>query len=116
DNLQVRYPDSVHDFPPHVRAEAYLFLDKALNFDPPVAHKEDRIPDLKEELPRTLPHEPADAVSTLKLLPGFHADLVAAEPIVKSPVACDFDENGRLYVCEMLDYPEGNPEDPVGRI
>lgn len=29
-NLQVRYPDAAHDFPPEVRLEAYKFIDKAL--------------------------------------------------------------------------------------
>jgi hypothetical protein len=29
-HLQVRYPDSAHDFPPAVREEAYRFLDEAL--------------------------------------------------------------------------------------
>ena len=29
-NLQVRYPDAIHDFPPGVRIEAYQFIDKML--------------------------------------------------------------------------------------
>src|SRR5438034_3615575 len=32
-------------------------------------------------------------------------ELVAAEPDVISPVAIAFDAEGRLYVAEMLDYP-----------
>ena len=114
--LKVVYPDCPHDFPPDVRAQAYAFLDKSLKFDPPVSSIEEKIPDLKNELPRTPPHEPKDALATIKVLPGFRVELAACEPVVMSPVACDFDENGRLFVCEMLDYPEANPEDPVGRI
>ncbi|MFO7826026.1 MAG: alpha/beta fold hydrolase [Cyclobacterium sp.] len=34
DNLQVRYPDAGHDFPPETRKEAYAFLDKYFGFDP----------------------------------------------------------------------------------
>ncbi len=30
DRLQVRYPDSGHDFPPAVRREAYAFVDQVL--------------------------------------------------------------------------------------
>ena len=30
DRLQVRYPDSGHDFPPPVRREAYTFIDRVL--------------------------------------------------------------------------------------
>jgi dienelactone hydrolase len=36
DMLQVRYPDSGHDFPPKVRLEAYQFIDKILKHSPNV--------------------------------------------------------------------------------
>jgi len=36
DNLQVRYPDAQHDFPPEVRLEAYRFIDKVFKHVPPV--------------------------------------------------------------------------------
>ena len=36
--------------------------------------------------------------------PGFRVDLVAAEPLLRSPVAIDFDEDGRLYVAEFPEY------------
>ena len=32
-------------------------------------------------------------------------ELVAAEPMVQSPVAAAFDADGNLYVGEMRDYP-----------
>lgn len=51
----------------------------------------------------------------IRTLPGFRAELVAAEPLVFSPVAIDFDADGRAYVCEMVDYPFPSP-DPLGRI
>jgi putative membrane-bound dehydrogenase-like protein len=47
--------------------------------------------------------------------PGFRFDQVAAEPLVISPVALSFDENGRLYVVEMRDYSERRPE-RLGRV
>lgn len=34
DNLQVRYPDAEHDFPPAVRLQAYRFIDKVLEHTP----------------------------------------------------------------------------------
>jgi len=34
DRLQVRYPDSGHDFPPAVRREAYAFIDQLLQHKP----------------------------------------------------------------------------------
>src|SRR5437764_2933261 len=61
--------------------------------------------DYAAELPRIPPTEPADALKTFKLRPGFRIELVAAEPLLRSPVAIDFDEDGRLFVVE---YPEYN--------
>jgi putative membrane-bound dehydrogenase-like protein len=45
-------------------------------------------------------------------------ELVAAEPLVASPVAAAFDEDGNLFVCEMRDYPykPGAGKQPLGRI
>jgi pimeloyl-ACP methyl ester carboxylesterase len=34
DQLQVRYPDSAHDFPPQVRREVYAFIDRVLQHTP----------------------------------------------------------------------------------
>src|SRR5262249_13624891 len=61
--------------------------------------------DYSAELPRIAPKEPADALKTFKLRPGFRIELVAAEPLIHSPVALDFDEDGRMFVVE---YPEYN--------
>jgi hypothetical protein len=36
DNLQVRYPDAQHDFPPDVRLEAYRFIDQVFKHTPSV--------------------------------------------------------------------------------
>lgn len=36
DNLQVRYPDAQHDFPPDVRLEAYRFIDKVFKHTPTI--------------------------------------------------------------------------------
>jgi putative membrane-bound dehydrogenase-like protein len=60
---------------------------------------------LADELPRIPPVEPAKALATFHLEHGFQLELVAAEPLVASPVDACFDENGRMYVAEMRDYP-----------
>ncbi len=73
---------------------------------------------LAAELRPIPPREPHEALATFELKHGFHLDLVAHEPLVTDPIAAAFDENGRLYVAEMCDYPyhpkEG--EKPLGRI
>src|SRR6516162_10279441 len=66
--------------------------------------------DFSDELPRIAPHEPAEALTTFQTLPGFRMEQIAAEPLVHSPVALSFDENGRMYVVEMIDYSEQDKE------
>ena len=43
---------------------------------------------------------------------------MVSEPLVKDPVAIDWDEEGRLWVVEMADYPLGmdGAERPGGRV
>ena len=57
-------------------------------------------------LPRIPPREPAAAMATFQVAPGFRIEQVAAEPLLHSPVAIDFDDRGRCYVVEMIDYSE----------
>ena len=62
--------------------------------------------DYAGQLPRIAPTAPADAVATIRVLPGFRVEQVAAEPLVLDPVAMAFDEAGRLFIVEMCDYSE----------
>jgi putative membrane-bound dehydrogenase-like protein len=64
------------------------------------------------------PLSPEEAQKLFRLPPGLHIELVACEPDLQSPVAMAFDEAGRLWVVEMLDYPNGpgKGKPPEGRI
>jgi putative membrane-bound dehydrogenase-like protein len=62
---------------------------------------------------KSSPLSPKDALKGFRVPEGFTVELVASEPELMSPVALAFDENGRLYVVEMADYPLGPPS---GRI
>jgi putative membrane-bound dehydrogenase-like protein len=44
--------------------------------------------------------------------PGFHVELAAAEPLLQSPVAIDFDENGRIYVAQFPEYNQYASDKP----
>jgi putative membrane-bound dehydrogenase-like protein len=69
------------------------------------------------DLPRFPANEPKDALKTFQIKKGFHLEIAACEPIIASPVALSFDENGRLFVVEMIDYSERREETPhLGRI
>src|SRR5216117_1069461 len=66
---------------------------------------EQRVADPKE-LPRFPPVAAGDALNTFQLSKGFRLELVAPEPLVTDPIALAFDEDGRLFVLEMNDYPD----------
>ncbi len=68
-----------------------------------------------DDWPRVPATEPAQAAATLQVRDGFRVEIVASEPLIASPVAMAFDENGRLYVAEMRDYSERRDE-RLGRI
>ena len=67
------------------------------------------------DLPRLMPLDPAAALDSFRIKPGFQIELAAAEPLVADPVAMDFDAAGQLYVVEMRGYSE-RAEDRLGRI
>ena len=64
---------------------------------------------------------PDDEMMQFYLPPGFHVELVAAEPVIQDPIAIDWDPDGRMWVVEYpefvpdLETPEPNLA-PIGRI
>lgn len=61
------------------------------------------------------PYEPQDALNTFTIEPGFRIEAYITEPDIRSPVAMEFDERGRIYVVEAPGYPL-NLEAKVGRV
>ena len=47
------------------------------------------------------------SLASIRVAPGFKVELVAAEPLVKDPIAFDWGADGKLWVVEMGDYPLG---------
>jgi putative membrane-bound dehydrogenase-like protein len=74
--------------------------------------------DLAGELPRIKPLEPAVALKSFRIHPGFRLEPVAVEPLVTDPVSVCYDADGRLYVVEMrgYPYPEKTPSGNVTRL
>ena len=60
------------------------------------------------------PYSPKEALQTIKVEKGFRVELFASEPLITSPVAMEFDENGRIFVVEMPGYPLDTR--PTGRV
>ena len=61
------------------------------------------------------PYSAKDALKTFQIEPGFHIEPYITEPDIRSPVAMEFDENGRIYVVEDPGYPL-NVQGKVGRV
>ena len=67
------------------------------------------------------PLSPADALKTFFMAPGYHLELVAAEPLIQDPIVITWDPDGRLWAVEMPGFVKslGTVEpnlDPIGRI
>jgi len=64
------------------------------------------------------PLSPEESLKAFRLTSDLKIEIVAAEPEVVSPVSIAFDEEGRLWVVEMSDYPNGPApgEPPKSRI
>lgn len=76
--------------------------------------------DLKFKLPVPPVLTAAEAAKAIKLPKGFKIECVASEPMIEAPVAISWDDQGRLYVCEMRGYMNDanakGEDQPLGRI
>src|SRR3954467_4389993 len=65
--------------------------------DEPIPHHQDHPPG-----PALSPQE---AIAAMKVPESFSVELVASEPDIVNPVAMTFDERGRIWITESLEYP-----------
>ena len=70
--------------------------------------------DYSAELPPTPLKDARESQKMFAVRPGFRVELAAAEPLLRSPVAMDFDEDGRLYVAEFPEYNQYADTKPHG--
>ncbi len=68
----------------------------------------------KEPLEEDARFDPAKAVDRLKVNEALQVELFAAEPQLKSPSNIDVDQNGRVWVCEIVNYRQHNGTRPNG--
>jgi putative membrane-bound dehydrogenase-like protein len=60
---------------------------------------------LTAESVRAQGYAPADAAGRMTVADGLEVRLIAAEPLICQPVAIEFDDRGRLWVIQYLQYP-----------
>ena len=63
----------------------------------------------RQSKPPGPPLSPQDAIKKMKVPPGFKVELVASEPDIVNPVGLCFDERGRAWITESLEYPRRRP-------
>jgi putative membrane-bound dehydrogenase-like protein len=73
---------------------------------------------LVSEAPEPPAKSPQESLTCIRTRPGFQVELVAAEPLVQSPIGFAWGPDGKLWVVEMGDYPLGvdGKGKPGGRI
>lgn len=71
--------------------------------------------DYGAELPKIPPKSPEESLKAFRLRPGFRIELVASEPLIRSPMAMDFDEFGRAFVVELPEYNQYGSPKPHGK-
>jgi glucose/arabinose dehydrogenase len=68
------------------------------------AQKGERPPHGQDHMPGPA-LSPAEAIKKMTVPEGFSVELVAAEPNIVNPTAMTFDERGRVWIAESLEYP-----------
>ncbi len=80
-------------------------------------HSEDKPNPFAGHVARTEPLKPEDERKTFHLPPGFEIQLVAADPDIHKPINMNFDDRGRLWITESVEYPfaakDAKPRDKV---
>ena len=59
-------------------------------------------------------HPAAKAVAGLDVAPGLAATLFASEPMIANPTNIDVDDQGRVWVCDVVNYRGNNGKRPAG--
>jgi putative heme-binding domain-containing protein len=80
---------------------AFVLLAAGARAQEVIPHRQDRLPNR--------PYSPEEAIEAMTVPPGFSVELVAAEPDIVNPIAMTFDDRGRIWVTESLEYPRKEP-------
>lgn len=59
----------------------------------------------RQDRPPNRPFTPAEALEAMTVPEGFRVELVASEPDIVNPIAMTFDDRGRIFITESVEYP-----------
>ena len=59
----------------------------------------------RQDQPPNQPYSPQEAISKMTVPEGFTVELVASEPDIVNPIAMSFDDRGRIWITESIEYP-----------
>src|SRR4051812_30100249 len=59
----------------------------------------------RQDRPPNEPYSPQEAVRKMTVPDGFTVELVASEPEIVNPIAMSFDDLGRIWITEGVEYP-----------
>ncbi|MBK1835618.1 PVC-type heme-binding CxxCH protein [Roseibacillus ishigakijimensis] len=60
------------------------------------------------------PLRPEESLKLAQVPPGFELSLFASDPDIVNPIAINWDEKGRAYVLETIDYPNNLQANNIG--
>lgn len=97
---------------PRKDVKPFEYVDSVIPFYPP-AKQWGTIAEPVKKLQKPLPAE--ESIKHFITPVGFAVELFAADPEIGKPLAMSWDERGRLWLCETLDYPNELQEPMKGR-
>ncbi|MBM3845689.1 MAG: hypothetical protein FJ405_05305, partial [Verrucomicrobia bacterium] len=90
---------------PHVSGVLFRGIAWAGGRDPALLCTKEELASLR--YPEGGPTHPSTAKAKLELHPEFTMKVVASEPLINKPINVDWDPQGRLWVAETPEYPNG---------
>ncbi len=90
----------------------------ALSVTPPYALAQNELPKQQHRTSNAPFLKPAEAVAKMSIPVGFDVSVFASEPDIGEPIAFCFDDRGRMWIVENLNYRtrREHTDDPVSRI
>ncbi len=106
------YSDRPEMTAPRKDVKPFEYVDAVIPFYPP-SRQSGVPPEPVKKLQKPLPAE--ESIKHFITPVGFAVELYAADPEIGKPLAMNWDERGRLWLCETLDYPNELQEPTKGR-